>query len=66
MTRQLLTTHEVAATLGVSVRRVQQLARSRRTGRKLGRDLLFTAAELEALRLKDRPGPKPRKERRHA
>ncbi len=39
-----------AKMLGVSVRRVQALAKSRSIGRRLGRYLMFTAADIEALR----------------
>jgi predicted RNase H-like HicB family nuclease len=44
------TSHEAAALLGISVRRVQALARSRGVGRRHGRALLFSQDDLEALR----------------
>jgi predicted RNase H-like HicB family nuclease len=44
------TSHEAAALLGISVRRVQALARSRGVGRRHGRALLFSQKDLDALR----------------
>jgi predicted RNase H-like HicB family nuclease len=44
------TSHEAAALLGISVRRVQALARSRGVGRRHGRVLLFSQEDLDALR----------------
>ena len=48
-----MTTEEVAATLGVSQRRVLQLAESRGTGKRFGRSVLFLPNEVEAMK----PGP---------
>lgn len=54
------TTAQVAAELGVDESRVRQLAQSRGIGTKHGRDWAFTKADIEALRVKGTPGPKPR------
>lgn len=45
-----LTTSDVAARLGVSVRRVQALAAQRSVGKRFGRDLLFSNDEVESMR----------------
>lgn len=56
---ELLTTEQVAAALGISVRRVQSLARARAVGWRIGRDILFRPEDLGALR--DRlPGRPPK------
>ncbi len=55
----LLTTAQVAALLGISRDRVPRLARSRGVGRRVGRDWLFSPAEVAALRLR-KPG-RPRR-----
>lgn len=55
----LYTTDQVAAILGVNVQRVNALAKSRDTGTKRGRDLLFTARDIEKMRER-RPGRPPR------
>jgi predicted RNase H-like HicB family nuclease len=44
------TSQEAAALLGISIRRVQALARSRGVGRRHGRALLFSQEDLNALR----------------
>jgi predicted RNase H-like HicB family nuclease len=44
------TSQEAAALLGISVRRVQALARARGVGRRHGRALLFSREDLDALR----------------
>lgn len=59
MTGPLATTARVAVLLGLSRRQVQHLCRTRGLGRKVGRDWLLTAAEVEALR--ERPPRGPRK-----
>jgi hypothetical protein len=51
------TTAEVAALFGVSAERVRFLARQRGVGTKTREGWRFTAAEVEALRPADRPGP---------
>jgi len=50
-----LTTNQVAAELGISRDRIPRLARSRGVGQRVGRDWLFTAADVEAMRDR-RPG----------
>jgi predicted RNase H-like HicB family nuclease len=52
------TSAEAAALLGISVRRVQALARARGVGRRHGRALLFTKDDLDALRER-KPGRPP-------
>lgn len=47
---KLYTTADAAANLGISIRRVQQLAASRELGTRVGRDILFAAADIEAMR----------------
>lgn len=59
MTAPLYTTAEAAALLGVSQRRVRVLAGHRRLGQRFGRAILFTAADLAAMR--DRRVGRPRK-----
>lgn len=54
------TTADAALALGVSVRRVQALARRRGLGEKRGRDWLFRPADLAALAVKGKSG-RPRK-----
>ena len=44
------TTREVADDLGINVSRVRVLADQLGIGRKIGRDWVFSAADLEALR----------------
>lgn len=46
----LLTTADVADRLGLTPSRVRALARSRGVGRRVGRDWLFDASDLERLR----------------
>jgi hypothetical protein len=46
----LLTAADVAAALGLTPSRVRALARSRGVGRRVGRDWLFGASDLERLR----------------
>lgn len=48
-------TEQAAEELGVSVRRVRALARSRGLGTRIGRDLLFTPEDVDAMRER-RPG----------
>lgn len=55
---ELLTSAEVAETLGVSLRRVQQLARSRGVGQQVGREWLFRPEDVEQMR--DRKPGRPR------
>jgi predicted RNase H-like HicB family nuclease len=52
------TSQEAAALLGISVRRVQALARSRGVGRRHGRALLFSRGDLDELRDR-KPGRPP-------
>jgi len=52
------TSQEAAALLGISVRRVQALARARGVGRRHGRALLFSREDLDALRER-KPGRPP-------
>jgi predicted RNase H-like HicB family nuclease len=52
------TSAEAAALLGISVRRVQALARARGVGRRHGRALLFSQDDLDALRER-KPGRPP-------
>lgn len=54
------TTADAALALGVSVRRVQAIARRRGLGEKRGRDWLFSPADLAALAAKGRAG-RPRR-----
>lgn len=58
-----LTSQEVANELGLSRRRVLALAKSRELGRKVGRDVLFSEADLDAMR--DRQPGRPHKTRHH-
>lgn len=57
---ELLTTDQVAAALGVTDRRVRQLAEKRDLGWAIGRDRLFRPEDVEAMRVKGSPG-RPRK-----
>ena len=59
MTENLYTTAEAAALLGVSQRRVRVLAGHRGIGRRIGRAIVFTDADLRAMR--DRPVGRPPK-----
>ncbi len=45
---ELLTANQVAAILGVTRQRVNAIARTGRMGRKVGRDYVFTPAEVAA------------------
>ncbi|MDP3909110.1 MAG: helix-turn-helix domain-containing protein [Gemmatimonadales bacterium] len=54
-TPALLTTADVARELGISPARVRVLARSRSVGRMVGTQWLFTAADVDALRVR-KPG----------
>jgi len=56
---RLLSTAEVAAILGVSDRRVRQLATSRKLGMMVGKVRVYTPADVDAMRYRP-PGP-PRK-----
>lgn len=58
-TETLYTTKQVASLLGVSTGLVRRLARKMELGRWVGSVRLFTAADLDAMRRRDRtPGPK--------
>ena len=46
----LMSMRELAEALGVTRQRVWQIARARGLGRKVGHALLFTQADLEAMR----------------
>ena len=59
MNPQLYSTAAAAAELGISPGRIRQLAVSRHVGRKLGRDWVFTAGEIDLMRVR-RPG-RPRR-----
>jgi len=50
------TAPDVARELRITKQRVYQIARRRGLGRKFGRDWVFTPAELEAMRVRGRPG----------
>jgi hypothetical protein len=52
---KLYSTAEVALELGISVRRVRQLADSRHVGQVVGGALVFTARELDKLRRRGKP-----------
>jgi len=54
----LFTTAQVAATLGLAPRRIRQLAESRNLGMHIGDRLLFTAEEVEAMRVRVPGRPK--------
>ena len=56
----MLSSADVAAILGVSIRRVQQLAKSRHTGRRVGRTIVFS--EDDVGRMRNRKPGRPRKE----
>ena len=51
----IYSTTTAANELGISPVRVRQLAVSRQVGRKLGRDWVFTAGEIDHMRVR-RPG----------
>ncbi|HWV22571.1 MAG TPA: type II toxin-antitoxin system HicB family antitoxin [Thermomicrobiales bacterium] len=53
--QEILTTSQVASILGVTARRVRQLADSRQVGQKTTNGLLFHRSDLEHLRVR-RPG----------
>ena len=55
METKLLTTTEAAAVLGISEIRVRQLCQDGRLGQKIGRDWLFTQAELDEFLATPRP-----------
>lgn len=55
-----LTSSQVAAQLGVSRRRVVAVANLRKLGTKLGRDWMFSPADVAAMRIPQRSGPKLR------
>ncbi len=60
----LHTTKEAGDMLGVSASRVRQLAYDHGFGRRIGRDLFLTTAEVEQLRQRRvTPGPIPRNEK---
>lgn len=48
----LMTTAEAAAELGISRRRVQALVKDRNLGQHLGRDILLTPADVDAMRVR--------------
>lgn len=52
---QIFTAELAAAELGITPGRIRQLAVSRQVGHKLGRDWLFTAGEIDHMRVR-RPG----------
>ena len=58
----IYSSRQIATELGLSVGRVQALARSRKLGRMIGRDILFSQADLENMRVRinGRPGGKMR------
>ncbi len=56
-------TNEVAAKLGVSIRRVQQFCRSGRLGQKVGRDFFIEESELKKFRKIKRRVGRPKKDR---
>ncbi|MGH2604523.1 MAG: helix-turn-helix domain-containing protein, partial [Dehalococcoidia bacterium] len=57
MAADLLTTNEVAAALGITPRMVRYAAKRDGIGRLVGRDYVFSAADVEALRTrKTAPG----------
>jgi hypothetical protein len=56
MTEELYTAAEVAERTGRSPVTVRQLARTHNIGRRLGRDWVFTAADIEALTTLPKPG----------
>ena len=55
-----LTSSQVAAQLGVTRRRVVAVANLRKLGTKLGRDWVFSPADVAAMRIPQRSGPKPK------
>lgn len=55
-----LTSSQVAAQLGVTRRRVVAVANLRKLGTKLGRDWMFSPADVAAMRIPQRSGPKPK------
>ncbi|WP_347243939.1 helix-turn-helix domain-containing protein [Thermogutta sp.] len=57
---ELYTAPMAAKRLRISLSRVYQLARRRGLGRRLGRYWIFTESEVEAMRIRGRPG-RPRK-----
>jgi hypothetical protein len=58
----IYTSTQIAAELGISMRRVQAMAKSRNLGRMIGRDILFSQADLDNMRsrINGRPGGKMR------
>jgi hypothetical protein len=58
----IYSSRQIATELGLSVGRVQALAKSRKLGRMIGRDILFSQADLENMRVRinGRPGGKMR------
>lgn len=52
---ELLSTTEAAKVLGVNEQRIRQLCAEGRMGRKVGRDWVITAEEIEANRVR-KPG----------
>lgn len=56
---ELLTVPEVADHLGLTTRRVRELARSRKIGARIGRDIVFTHPDLERFANR-RPGRPPK------
>jgi excisionase family DNA binding protein len=62
METKLLTTAEAADRLGISEVRIRQLCQDGRLGRKIGRDWLFTAEEVESFRRQSRPTGRPAKD----
>ena len=61
---KLHSTAEVASQLGVSVRRVRQIAKSMEVGQNISGRLVFTDADIDAMRnRRTQPGPHPRIEK---
>uniref|UniRef100_A0A6M3J857 Putative DNA binding, helix-turn-helix domain containing protein n=1 Tax=viral metagenome TaxID=1070528 RepID=A0A6M3J857_9ZZZZ len=55
---EIYTTKDVARILGISTRRVRALTRSRKLGRKMGRDYLYQASDIENMRTRKVGRPK--------
>ena len=60
---RLYSTKEASNEVGISIARVKQLRRDLGVGRMVGRSVVYTDADLDRMRQRNRtPGPKPRKE----
>jgi excisionase family DNA binding protein len=60
----LMTVTEASKELGISVRRVRQLAEAGQlAGEKIGRDWIFTSATVQAFKALDRPTGRPPKQK---